>query len=446
MNPALSAFLSKRLIDRRGGHRARVLEAFDARRRLERSNRSLINDAVGESLARLLNHARSTVPRFRDVVSGAITAANARDLLARWPVMTKAAIQAAPASFTSAAHIAMRENSTGGSSGNPMVFMMDDDRQVSGEAAHLWANSIAGWRYGERIAMLWGADRDVRGAVGTWRKALRCRVENIRWYNAFDMGEARMERFHEELTRFRPHLVIAYSGSVFAFARFLEARGLVPEYPSGGIVSSAEMVTKEMRDVVERVFRRPVFDRYGSREFGPLASECEAHNGLHQNETDCVVEVDSPDPFRVPGRVLITYLHNLAMPFIRYDTGDLGLFLSFEPCSCGRQTMRMAPFVGRVCDLIRTRSGKMIHGEYFTHVLYGTNDVKEFQFVQEDLDRYRLLLVADRGKIGPLEELWRGKILEVLDPGSQVQIEYVDEIPALPSGKRRFTLSRIAAA
>lgn len=134
------------------------------------------------------------------------------------------------------------------------------------------------------------------------------------------------------------------------------------------------------------------------------------------------------------------------MPFLRYDTGDVGRFMPDEPCACGRRTMRLAPVAGRQSDTIRTASGKLIHGEYFTHILYGTNVVREFQFVQETPTLYRLLLVADRGRASSLEPRWREGILEALGPGSEVLIEYVDCIPPLPSGKRRFTLTKLGQA
>ena len=37
------------------------------------------------------------------------------------------------------------------------------------------------------------------------------------------------------------------------------------------------------RQVIERVFRAPVFNRYGCEEVSLIASECERHAGLHLN-------------------------------------------------------------------------------------------------------------------------------------------------------------------
>jgi phenylacetate-CoA ligase len=234
---------------------------------------------------------------------------------------------------------------------------------------------------------------------------------------------------------------VAYAGSIFVFARFLKERGLTPQYPSKAIVSSAEVMTPSMRRLVEEVFGKPVFDRYGNREFGAIAAECRAHCGLHINESDCVVEIDSGDPFKKEGRILVTYLRNFAMPFIRYDTGDAGRFSATEPCPCGRTTLRIVPVMGRQSDVIRTASGDLIHGEYFTHLLYESKGVCEFQFVQETPSVYLLRLVADRKETQAQELRWTENILAAVGKDSVLRIEYVESIPVLPSGKRKFTVA-----
>ncbi len=445
MNPFLSAVLSSALVDRRDGHRRAVLADFSARLAAERLSPEARCAAVDGRLAMLLAHVAANVPWFRGKlpVTTLLKPEDARGILDPLPVLTRQDIQEHLSDMISETATDLRDDATGGSTGTPMSFKVDRETQRAREASLLWANSLAGWTMGDRIAMLWGSVSDVQGASGQLRLAVRWWIENMRWYNAFDMGEDRMEAFHRSLSAFRPHLLVAYAGSAFTFARFLQARGSRPAYPLKAVVTSAEMCTPPMRSVIEDVFGKPVFDRYGNREFGAIAVECEAHQGLHINESDCIVEIDSADPFKVEGPILVTYLNNRAMPFIRYDTGDVGRFESSERCRCGRTTLRLAPVMGRQSDTIRTASGKLIHGEYFTHLLYGTNAVREFQFVQETTTRYRLLLVADPAQVASMEPRWRREITDALGAGSELQIEYVDCIPSLPSGKRRFTLTKM---
>lgn len=441
MHSALSAYLAERLIDRAHGHRRRVIARLGELLALERGGTTAGHQ--DRLLADLLTAAQR-VPFYRERLGrGRIDPGVARAALAELPVVARADIQPDVRRFVAEDAGDLVDDATGGSTGTPLVFKVDRETQIAREASLWWANCLTGWRRGERIGMLWGSDRDVAASRRDWRLDLRWRIENMRWYNAFDMGEDRLARFHEDLQRFRPHLLVAYAGSVFTLARHLESRGLKPDYPLRGIVSSAEVITAPMRAQVERVFGRPVFDRYGNRESGAIAAECPHHQGLHVNEADFLVEIESADPHRIPGRVLVTYLRNRSMPLIRYDTGDVARWWADEPCACGRTWRRLAPVEGRMSDTIRTAGGRLIHGEYFTHVLYGSKAVREFQFVQDTLTDYRLLLVADPAQARPQEAHWREEIGRLLGPESRLAIEYVPEIAVRPSGKRKFTLTHV---
>ena len=441
MNPALSAFLSGRLLDRKGGHRGLVLGAFRGQVEHDRLSRDELDRRAGEKLARLLNHARRHVPRFVRLLKDApeITAANARDILRGIPPMVRSDVQERPQDFLSDDAAGAADDATGGSSGTPMAFKVDRQTQIAREASLMWADQFAGWKPGERIAMLWGAPRDL-SVTQSLRARLRCWIENRRWFDAFDMGPGRMKGFHDELRRFRPHILVAYAGAAFTFARWLREEGLQPGYPLRAVITSAEVLLPAMRTTIESVFRRPVFDRYGNREAGAIAAECERHAGLHVNESNVLVEVDRVES-RDEGPILLTSLCNYAMPFIRYETGDLGV-LEEGRCGCGRCTARLARVMGRQSDMIRTASGRLIHGEFFTHLLYGA-PVREFQFVQRSLGDYELLVTGDRAAIAAAEGRWKDEIRRHVGGEARVDIRRVDEIPLLPSGKRRFTLSHV---
>ena len=436
MNPRLSAFLSSRMIDRRDGHRARVLSALAEKTRINALAQDGIENHRREKLAALLRHAREKIPFYATLLPEprGICAGNSLELLRTLPVVTRTHIQQNSDSFRDATAPVSIADATGGSTGTPMRFFVDRETQIARESSLMWADSLAGWSCGERIAMLWGSDRDVRGAMSKWKSTLRWVVENRRWFNAFDMGPERMAEFHSAMERFSPHLIVAYSGSAFLYARFLRQRGIRPSYPLRALVCSAEICAPEMRREIEDVFGRPVFDRYGSREFGAIAAENESHGGLLLNHADFIVEIGAPVNGNSTGPLIVTYLHNRAMPFLRYDTGDLS---SFQTAS----TLR--PVQGRRSDTIRTADGKMIHGEFFTHLLYGCPDVSQFQFVQETQDDYRLVVVARRDAAGTMEIKWRRDILEAVGPASRLTIEYRDTIPPLASGKHKFTVSMI---
>jgi phenylacetate-CoA ligase len=449
MHHLLSAYLSRHLLDRRRLHRARVLARFKQHKAFDRYAGDSKKQQQAIALADLLCHASRHVPFYRDVLpqqTEDINPQNAFELLQTLPIITHRDIQARPDDFRAENAVRAMSDATGGSTGTPMVFYIDSQTQVAREASLFWANSLTGWNPGRKIAMLWGSDADCRASLVSWRLALRWWIENRRWYNAFDMGKESMAAYHYKMERFQPDLVVAYAGAAFALARFLADRNRRPSYPSIGIVSSAESLLPRMRKEIESVFQCPVFDRYGSREFGAVMAECTAHTGMHINEMDCITELVDSCNADMPNRIIITYLPNRAMPFIRYDTGDLGGRLRSEPCTCGRSSAQLSDIKGRQSDIIYTASGQAVHGEFFTHLLYHVDGVRQFQFVQDSLTRYRLLVVGEEETYASYSAEWKKRILAKVGPESRVEIIPVERIPVLSSGKYKFTVSRLNTA
>lgn len=443
MLPFASAFLSTVLLDRRGGHRLAVLREFRQLRAFDRLGEEESRAFQQRALARLLGWAGQHVPFYRGKIPRPpIPPHEAFDILKTLPIITRRDLQENPSAFRAEGVKPYYEDATGGSTGSPMRFAVDWPTHRAREASIYWADSLTGWRYGERIAMLWGADKDVKSALAATRANLRWWIDNRRWFNAFDMGEAEMEKFHRALQSFRPHLVVAYASAAEEFARFLVSKGEKPAYPIRAIVSSAEVLRETARRKIEEVFQKPVFNRYGSREFGAVAAECSARSGLHVNGRHLYVEVVSPADANGGGRLVVTYFANTAQPFIRYDTGDWGRLLPPILCSCGRRTMTIQDLAGRASDLIRTASGKIIHGEFFTHLLYGAADhVRNFCFVQQSLTSYQLIVETKEKIPVEVEQQWRHAIREAVGLEAQISISTVDKMPPLPSGKRRFTFS-----
>jgi len=99
--------------------------------------------------------------------------------------------------------------------------------------------------------------------------------------------------------------------------------------------------------------------------------------------------------------------------------------------------------LGRSSDFILAPSGRLIHGEYFTHVFYGRRTIKQFQFVQESRTRYAVRIVPTVELAAAQLEDIRQEIVAVLGSNADVRFEFQEHIPPLPSGKFRFTVSNV---
>jgi phenylacetate-CoA ligase len=99
-----------------------------------------------------------------------------------------------------------------------------------------------------------------------------------------------------------------------------------------------------------------LYSTYASTEMSTSFTECVAQQGGHLHPELIICELVDPQGNVVGdgeyGELVITTLGVEAMPLLRYKTGDICKFNN-EPCSCGRNTPRISPIVGRKNQMIK---------------------------------------------------------------------------------------------
>jgi len=388
-------------------------------------------------LLSLLEHAGSGVPFYRELFGREKfdpAALREPSDLSALPVLTKDLIRERGKELLSAdaASRGAVVNATGGSTGEPLTFFQDRVYRLHRQAVMYRGFRWCGWTLGGPLAYLWGSDVDSRSHRGLG--ALRDALLGITWIDAFTLDDGAIDRILSRLDSARPDILIGYASSVRHLARRALATGGGPRLRS--VETSAELLTADARRDIERAFSCQVLDRYGCREAGVISHECGAGRGWHINTETVWLETDAD------GHLLVTTLQNYSMPLIRYRNDDLAE-LGSELCPCGRGLPLMTRVVGRRSDIIRSPSGKAIHGEFFTHLFYGAPGVKEFQVVQKRSDDLLIRVVAgpefDAGQRRRIESTIR----EHGDAAFGVRWETMPEIPRGPSGKHRFTISEV---
>ncbi len=147
------------------------------------------------------------------------------------------------------------------------------------------------------------------------------------------------------------------------------------------------------------------------------------------------------------GRILITNLHNYAMPFIRYDIDDLGVG-SDAACPCGRGLPLLAAINGRTWDTILTRSKGRIPGMrlYQPFRSLAHLGVEQCQIVQETYGKVLIKLVLPgkeykQEQMDKVNEKVTAEYKRILGEDMDILIELVDQIPRTPLGKRKIVIS-----
>ncbi len=368
---------------------------------------------------------------------------------AAWPVVEREAVrehrlamrnERMPAS-------ALITKATGGSSGTPLVFDLD---QASHERRTAAAFRGYGWAHagpGSRQLALWGTAIGPRGIAARLKDGIYWAIQGRRIVSCFDGEPDLAGRFLRELERRRPDAIVAYVNPLDEVARELERRGTPPRWAPRAIVVGAERLHDFQRERIERVFRAPVHETYGSREFMLIGAECERRSGLHITADQLVVEVldddGAPTPRGLEGNVVVTDLFNRGMPLIRYATGDRAI-AGFTTCPCGRGLPMLSCVTGRRLDMLVASDGRVIPGEFFPHMVKDFPAVRRFQVIQEESDRVRFRLAAPELAEGDRVRLER-LVRTALGSGMRIDFEEVDTPEAIaqtPAGKLQVVVNR----
>ena len=392
-------------------------------------------------LKALLGHVYESVPYLREKYRAAgIAWADLRswDDVRHLPPLTRAEINAHGRELCSTTYTGrLLPHATGGSTGVPTRFFRTyesyDWRTAAKDRAYAWS----GWRLGQRAMYLWGAP------VGdvSWKQAMKTRayeaVQRQLVINTFSQSDALWADVFARASRFRPVLIVGYVSSLEAFADYLRrVQRTIPGVACA--IAAAEPLHDEARRRIEQGLGVPLFNTYGSREFMSIAAECECRNGLHIHAENLLVETRDPDG-DAPSELLITDLHNYGMPFVRYASGDLGRIAN-GACACGRGLPRLDTIEGRVIDALRTIDGRTVPGEFFPHLLKEIPELAEYRVEQKSLDRLVISAVLTRPLSTHSQALLHREIGAIFGPGTACEIQPVERIPPLKSGKRRVTV------
>lgn len=404
-----------------------------------------------QKLVRLLLHAYENVPYYNNVLAEAGVIKGRQVLLDNFhkiPLLTKEIIRAEGENLYSRDYKKRRWhfNSSGGSTGEPVKLIQDKDYHSWSFAARFMFDLWAGKDIGEPEFKFWGSERDILEGKDKLATRFQRWIFNTKLINAYKMSAQQMREHINRWNRVKPKQIWAYTDSTYKLSRFVEKEKLSVYSPASIICTTAPLLP-EAREHIEQAFGCKVFNQYGSREVGAIASECELQKGLHIFSLLQKLEIldSSGEPVKGEdmGEIVLTNLDNYSMPLIRYCIGDTGSFLN-KPCPCGRGFPLLKEVSGRVFAHFVKKDGSMVHSQFFVALLFFKPWIREFKIIQKDYEQIEILVAADgEADKGDVETI-TGKIRQVMGADCRVEFKFVDEIEPTASGKFLYTVSEVA--
>jgi phenylacetate-CoA ligase len=400
-------------------------------------------------LRRLLRHAHAHTSYYRRVLDE--RGLRAEDFespldLHQLPLLDRPTLRASMVDRTAnAPPVAVIRKVTSGSSGQPVEVLYNAESRHWRDAIRMRGYGWGGYRLGNRTLHYWGV------VPQSWWNRTKTRIDRRfkrdRYFDCTPRGPDALLDVVKHIRAFKPQAMIAYASGAGALARFINDRRL-RDWGDIPVLTGAEALLPHDRQEVVKAFG-DAFDTYGCREVMLMASECPHHAGMHTSMENLIVEVivregsaiRAARPGEV-GEVVITDLHNLACPMIRYVNGDLAVAGDDERCGCGRGLSRIREVQGRVTETMYDGHGNAVGGLVF-NILFSTigHVARSFQVHQHEDGSVVFKVVPFRGRALPTteERVLRAHAEQYL-PGAPFEIQIVDDIPLTPAGKRRVVV------
>jgi phenylacetate-CoA ligase len=409
-----------------------------------------LNAMQAKRLQTFVEHLYINVEYYRSVMDQqGLTPADIQSVndLSKLPFLTKALIQDNFQGLKSKTSGPVNRFNTGGSSGQPLVFLLGNER-VSHDVAEKW-RATRWWDVdiGDQETVAWGSPIE----LGSQDKVrlIRDKLFRSELIPAFDMTQDKLLGFIEKIRATKPKMLFGYP-SVYDLIAKTASKHKIKLDDLGIKVAfvTSERLYPHQRENIEAVFGCPVANGYGGRDAGFIAHQC-PHGGMHLSYEDIIVEIVDTEgvtlPAGQPGEIVVTHLATGDFPFVRYKTGDIAT-MSDKKCACGRGLPMLEAIEGRTTDFVVAADGTIMHGLALIYILRDLDSIEAFKITQETLTECVVQIVPKHNELAmeqknDIVQAFKKRLGQEVD----ILIQEVTEIQPEKSGKYRFVVSKVAS-
>jgi phenylacetate-CoA ligase len=248
------------------------------------------------------------------------------------------------------------------------------------------------------------------------------------------------------LVREKPAYLLTSPSNLRALLRESERSGRIPQ-GLRQVITYAELLPGAVRADVRRLWSAPLVDSYSCTEAGALALQCPEAAHYHVQSENVYLEVLREDGTACEpgesGRVVVTPLHNFAMPLLRYELGDYATLGS--ACSCGRGLTVLSSVQGRVRNLAVDPLGRRFQPGFDQALEDAGLPVEQFQFVQLAPELVEMSYVMARELSRTEMERFQAAVKRGLPYPFDIRFRRVEAIARSAGGKFEGFVSRVAA-
>jgi phenylacetate-CoA ligase len=403
-----------------------------------------------ELLRRIISHSYETVPYYTSLMKNlGLTPDDIRNTedIAKFPVLHRADIEAAGDKLVSGKFCRMflRTAHTGGTTGARLTLKRDL-WSIGNEHAFVRRQfDWAGIGLSDRCAYMMA-----RVIASTARKTEKPYVYDAAMkeltLSTFHLSEQTIPVYAKAIADYDIKALVSHPSAAYILAKGCLDKNI--RITLNAVLTTAETIDQGRKDTISKAFGCKVYDFYGGSERVCYIQTCE-HGTYHIIPEYGLTElIPAGSPNDGSFRIVATGFWNMAMPLIRYDTGDLVL-PSVGNCKCGRAFPMVNKIVGRESNILITRSGATLGTSIIEaimeNILFAMQKmpVLEGQVIQESRDAMTLEYVPLKGFCQKDADKLKALVADNFPDDFTVGVRAVEKISRTASGKAlSFVISK----
>ncbi|SEW45572.1 phenylacetate-CoA ligase [Chryseobacterium wanjuense] len=342
-------------------------------------------------------------------------------------------------------------STTSGTLGDPVTFGLSDndlERLAYNEAISF---ACAGIQKGDVVQMITTIDKRFMAGLAYFLGLRKMGASVVR------MGPGIPELQWDSIFRYKPKYLITVPSFLLKMIDYAEKHGIDYNNSSvygavciGESIKNQDFTDNILSQKIKEKWNIKLFSTYASTEMSTAFTECEFQQGGHHHPELIITEILDDEGNLVKegesGELTITTLGVEAIPLLRFKTGDI-VKAHYEPCGCGRKTMRLGPVIGRKQQMIKYK-GTTLYPPAMNDILNDFNNILCYQIVIQSneigLDEIIIKVSTDKDNenfVNEIRDHFRAKLrvspkIELIDfdvlskvvfnPNSRKPITFID--------------------
>lgn len=390
-------------------------------------------------LKKLLLYAYKNVPYYNKILSENKVIVNNKvnlDNFSKIPILTKEIIRKEGKNlYSKEKRKGVYENTSGGSTGEPVRFLQDKHYDEWNIANKIYYNEKFGKKLGQSEIKLWGSDRDILVGNLNFKERIINFLYNRKFFNCYNFSKKDMLKLIKLNNNYKPKSYWAYVEAISELSKFINKNN-INVYSPKFIISTIGPLYEKNRNEIKKAFKTNVYNQYGSREVGWVCIE-EENKGMNIMFWSNLIEITDNN------EILITALNNFSMPLIRYKIGDVADTSISEKYKLKsiESYLKIKSISGRTLGFFKRKDGSLFHTHHIVQQLFFKDWIKRFQVIQKRIDLIVIKIVKDKEVIKKEQIQMEKDILFLSGKDFKIKWEFVKEIKPTKSGKYLYTKS-----